>query len=31
MANLELKICNNNNANTLGLKIDEKKKMLTIP
>ena len=32
MANLDLKVCNNNNTNTLGLKIDEKKnKMLTIP
>ena len=30
MANLDLKVCNNNNTNTLGLKIDEKKKMLTI-
>ena len=26
MANLDLKVCNNNNTNTLGLKIDEKKK-----
>ena len=25
MANLDLKVCNNNNTNTLGLKIDEKK------
>ena len=32
MANLDLKVCNNNNTNTLGLKIYEKKsKMLTIP
>ena len=31
MANLDLKVCNNNNTNMLGLKIDEKKKMLTIP
>ena len=31
MANLDLKACNNNNTNALGLKIDEKKnKMLTI-
>ena len=27
MANLDLKVCNNNNTNTLGLKIDEKKKI----
>ena len=26
MANLDLNVCNNNNTNMLGLKIDEKKK-----